>query len=166
MKLTGPARYRVSILPSSEGRPFEITDDNGKPNFTAPATSSFPKLYIVTARGEAAPIYVGITRQSIRTRLRLGWTAKGQSGYYGYRWRRDHKEVALDVWCDTDPEEQKSLLDVETIEAEIVFLIRQKRGQWPSHQTEIHFHPSRPYHRKAAEAIVNRYLRSKKLAAG
>jgi hypothetical protein len=57
------------------------------------------------------------------------------------------------------------MLNVETIEAEIVFLIRQ-RGQWPSHQTEIHFHPSRPYHRKAAEAIVNRYLRSKKLAAG
>jgi hypothetical protein len=100
----------------------------------------------------------------MRTRLRLGCTADGKGGYYGYAWRKVHPEVALDVWCDTDPEQERSLSNVETIEAEIVFLIRQKTGKWPSYQTEIHFHLSRPHHRKIAEAIVNRYLKSKKLA--
>jgi hypothetical protein len=94
----------------------------------------------------------------MRTRLRFGWTAKGESGYYGYRWRHHFEEVVLDLWCDTAPEKQNPMLDVETIEAEVVFLIR-KMGQWPLYQTEIHFHSSRPDHRVAAKAIVSRYLK-------
>lgn len=157
MELTGPFRYRVSILPPTSGALFEITDDQGKSKFTVPATSSLPKIYIVTAKGEEAPIYVGVTKQSIRTRLRLGWTATGQSGYHGYHWRHYYTEVALDLWCDVSPQEQIPMLDVETIEAEVVFLIRQM-GQWPLHQTEIHFHPSDSRHRDAAKAIVKRYF--------
>jgi hypothetical protein len=52
MELTGPISYRVSIRPSSDGGLFQITDDNGNPNFTTPATSSLPKLYVVTAKAE------------------------------------------------------------------------------------------------------------------
>jgi hypothetical protein len=38
----------------------------------------------------------------------------------------------------------------------VVFLIRQG-GQWPAHQTEIHFHPSDAVHREAAASIMARY---------
>ena len=34
-----------------------------------------------------------------------------------------------------------------------MFLIR-SAGQWPAHQTEIHFHPSTPAHRDAAQAVL------------
>jgi hypothetical protein len=165
MKLTRPVRYHVSIVPGSKGRLFRIKDGAGKPKFSKPATSNLPKLYTVTVEGQEAPIYVGITKQSMRTRLRLGCTADGKGGYYGYAWRHKHKQVVLDVWCDSAPYKRNPMRNVETIEAEVVFLVRQI-GQWPSQQTEIHFHPSKPYHRKAAEAIVNRYLKSKKIAAG
>jgi hypothetical protein len=158
LKLAGPVRYHVSIVPGSDGKLFQIKDGDGKPKFSKPATSNLPKLYIVTVEGHKAPIYVGITKQSMRTRLRLGCTADGRTGYHGYAWRHVHPEVALDLWCNTDPDAQKSWRDIETVEGEIVFLIRQMGGQWPSNQTEIHFRPSEPYQREAAETIVNRYL--------
>ncbi|WP_224785366.1 hypothetical protein [Pandoraea pnomenusa] len=47
-------------------------------------------------------------------------------------------------------------MDIETIEAEVVYLIRQA-GQWPKFQTEIHFHPSSAYHREWASTIAKRY---------
>ena len=155
MKLEGPVRYRIAILP--EPGLFEITDTNGNIKLPAQTRSSLPKLYVVTA--DEAPIYVGVTRQSIRSRLRFGFTAKGEHGYHGYRWRHCYNDVTLDLWCHIDPPEKDKLLDVETIEAEVVFLIRQK-GQWPPYQTEIHFHPSTPDHRRTAEAIVRWYLQS------
>ena len=46
--------------------------------------------------------------------------------------------------------------DIETVEAEVVYLIR-SAGQWPEFQTEIHFHPSTPVHRKVAEEIMQHY---------
>ena len=49
---------------------------------------------------------------------------------------------------------------IETVEAEVVFLIRQEYGQWPEHQTEIHFHKSNDIHRKAAEDIINFYRKA------
>ncbi len=47
--------------------------------------------------------------------------------------------------------------DIETVEAEVVFLIRQRTDQWPKYQTEIHFHQSNNAHRAAAQAILNHY---------
>ena len=61
----------------------------------------------------------------------------------------------MDVWCHEDAPEQ-STLDIETIEAEVVFLIR-GAGQWPLHQTEIHFHPSTQLQRDMAAAIMAHY---------
>jgi hypothetical protein len=43
--------------------------------------------------------------------------------------------------------------ELETVEAEVVFLIR-CAGQWPRGQTEIHFHPSEKEHRDLAAKIV------------
>jgi hypothetical protein len=102
------------------------------------------------------PIYVGVTRQPIRNRLRFGWSASGKGGYYGYAWRHGLNEAILDVWCHEDAPADKPALDIETVEAEVVFLIRCS-GQWPMYQTEIHFHPSTQIHRDIAARIMSRY---------
>jgi len=111
-------------------------------------------LYIVSR--DNWPIYVGVTVQKMRTRLRLGFTATGASGYHGYAWRKSFKDAVLDVWCPTLPSGLITPVDAETIEAEIVFLIRQS-GQWPMYQTEIHFHESHVEHRRIAAEIVSYY---------
>jgi hypothetical protein len=123
----------------------------GTPKFSGIATSKKPKLYIVSF--DEKPIYVGVTKQSIRTRLRLGWNANGDSGYYGYAWRHDLKEADIDVWSHDDAPEENPALDMETVEAEVVFLIR-SAGQWPQYQTEIHFHSSTRKHRDIAPTSI------------
>jgi hypothetical protein len=112
-----------------------------------------PKLYIASTDNK--PIYVGITKQSIRNRLRLGWNAKGDSGYYGYAWRHGRTTAVLDVWCHSDAIERNER-DTETVEAEVVYLIR-AAGQWPAFQTEIHFYPSSLRHRGVAAEIMSQY---------
>jgi hypothetical protein len=46
--------------------------------------------------------------------------------------------------------------DIETVEAEVVYLIR-AAGQWPAFQTEIHFYPSSARHREVAAQIMSHY---------
>ena len=153
MKIVGPDRYRLKF----DARSFSIECPGGTAKFSGFATSSKPKLYIVSV--DEIPIYVGVTKQSLRTRLRLGWNADGSSGYRGYAWRRVMSEAVLDVWCHEDHLQGSDCLDIETVEAEVVFLIR-CAGQWPLHQTEIHFHPSSDEHRNAAKAIFSTYTLS------
>jgi hypothetical protein len=117
------------------------------------ATSNLPKLYIASIDNK--PIYVGITKQRIRNRLRFGWKAKGDAGYYGYAWRHGHTTAVLDVWCHINAMERNER-DIETVEAEVVYLIR-AAGQWPAFQTEIHFYPSSPRHREVAADIMSHY---------
>ncbi len=105
-----------------------------------------PKIYIV--KNLSNIIYVGITSQSMKSRLRYGFKAKGKHGYHGYAWK-NLKEVNLLVWCFPGREPK----EVEGIEAEIVYLIRNRTGQWPEHQTEIHFHKTTEEDRSIAEAI-------------
>lgn len=62
----------------------------------------------------------------------------------------------MDIWCHEDAPQERADRDVETIEAEVVFLIRQAR-QWPRFQTEIHFHESNDEHRRIAAKIASRY---------
>jgi hypothetical protein len=62
--------------------------------------------------------------------------------------------ASLFVWyadADEGPASQRVL---ETIEAEIVFAIRQS-GQWPAFQTEIHFYPSTKAHRRLAASVLD-----------
>jgi hypothetical protein len=58
----------------------------------------------------------------------------------------------LDIWCHEDAPSGSDDRDIETVEAEVVFLARQA-GQWPEGQTEIHFHPSTEEHRAVAASI-------------
>lgn len=153
MRISEPERYKLSFDAAS----FAVQCQKGTPKFSGIATLKKPKLYIVSV--DEKPIYVGVTRQPLRNRLRLGWNANGESGYYGYAWRHHLKEANIDIWCHEDAPEEKPVLDIETIEAEVVFLIR-SAGQWPLHQTEIHFHPSTPAHRAIAAKIMGRYALS------
>jgi hypothetical protein len=149
MRIEGPERYQLTFTPEA----FTVLCAKGTDKFSGLATSDLPKLYVVSIDNK--PIYVGMTKQSIRSRLRLGWNAKGDSGYYGYAWRRGQSPAALDVWCHMDAIDRKER-DIETVEAEVVYLIR-AAGQWPAFQTEIHFYPSSPRHRVVAAEIMSHY---------
>ena len=145
MKLVGPERYKLSF----DQKAFTVACSKGTPKFSRLTCSKVPKLYIVSVDGK--PVYVGITKQAMRTRLRFGFTAVGRGGYHGYAWRNQYREATLDIWAQVEATD-RGMLDIETVEAEVVFLAR-CAGQWPECQTEIHFHPSLPAHRNAADAI-------------
>ena len=149
MRVSGPDRYVLTITPTS----FAVECSRGTPRFSGIAASRKPKLYVVSV--DESPIYVGITKQPLRNRLRFGWSADGRHGYHGYAWRHHHEKALMDVWCHDDAPGEISV-DVETVEAEVVFLIR-SAGQWPLHQTEIHFHPSTQVHRDVAARIMSHY---------
>jgi hypothetical protein len=152
MKISGPDRYSLTF----DAKAFQVCCPLGSPNFSGKSRSKLPKLYIISV--EERPIYVGVTKQEMRSRLRLGWSADGSSGYYGYAWRHSLKQAMLDIYYHEDPPAENIMLPIETVEAEIVYLIREA-GQWPQFQTEIHFHPSNAEHRKVAADIFSRYRR-------
>ena len=145
--LDGPDRFELEFDATS----CAVVHANGAKTFTGRAASSWPKLYVVVAAGK--PVYVGITRQSIRSRLRLGWKADGASGYYGYEWRHPLKTASLFVWYAEADLGDASQRELETVEAEIVFAIR-SAGQWPQFQTEIHFYESNESHRRFASDVL------------
>jgi hypothetical protein len=145
MKMVGPERLALEF----DSDRFDILTP-----LSAMAASRCPKLYIASANEK--PLYVGVTIQNIRKRLYQGWNARGANGYHGYAWRHGLQAASLDVWFHENPLAQAGHIDIETVEAEVVFLIR-RAGQWPQSQTEIHFHPSAARHRRAAAAIASRY---------
>ncbi len=108
-----------------------------------------PKLYMVTT--EKKIVYVGVAKQPLASRLRYGFSATGRSGYYGYHWAKEDGRYAVHCWRFPDDTKME---DLETIEAEAVFVLRRSYGQWPKHQTEIHFHQSETWHRQKAAQLV------------
>jgi len=145
MELAGPDSFELVF----DHEKFQVRPDSGLGQFTPRACSKIPKLYVVAAADQL--IYVGVTKQPIRNRLRLGWQAKGETGYYGYAWRHALTSATLHVWYHENAKDRSSR-DVETVEAEVAFLVR-TAGQWPLHQTEIHFYPSSEIHRTHAKRI-------------
>lgn len=153
LKIVGPERYELAVSP--EG--YTVRCGQGTDRFSGLASRLIPKLYVVSV--DEWPVYVGITSRRMSERLRYGWRAKGEHGYHGYRWRHSITEAKVDIWGQEEPARVKGeILDIEVIEAEVVFLIRQL-GQWPMYQTEIHFHQSSEEHRNWAAAIIGRYGR-------
>lgn len=150
MNIVGPERYELTYDEHS----FAVHCKDNTPKFSGIAASKMPKLYIASIND--VPVYVGITKRRMSERLRYGWNVTGQHGYHGYVWRRTGTNAVLHVWGDEDQALERDHLDLETVEAEIVYLIR-VNGQWPQFQTEIHFHPSTPEHRKAAEGIFSMF---------
>jgi len=117
--------------------------------YVTPATKDISKIYIV--RHSQKIIYIGTTKQSISKRMRDGFTAKGEKGYYGYQWR-GLKEVDLIVWFFA----KKDNGFIEAVEAEIAYLVRKNTNKWPEHQTEIHFNNSNDNAEKIAKQIYNK----------
>jgi hypothetical protein len=153
MEVKNYQRYRIIL----KDKKIESIEMNGKKvkGFLQPVTKKkIPKLYVVKSKSEV--IYVGVTSQSIRNRLRYGLTAQGEGGYYGYLWK-DLSEFEILIW--SFPEE-KSLDRIEAVEAELVFLFRQHKGKWPKYlRMEIHFHDASEDERKTAEAIFKELSR-------
>lgn len=108
-----------------------------------------PKLYVVVAGGRV--VYVGVARQTMSSRLRNGFTATANTGTTDTLTGTSTSAPACT--CGGAHEDAGDCLLVETVEAEVVFLARHLSGQWPSGQTEIHFHPSSAAHRKASAAV-------------
>lgn len=148
MTLDGPYTYTIGL--GNGG--YSITAINGEPHFTFPATSHKPKLYLLFQ--DSTFIYVGVTKQPLGTRIRMGMNADGKNGYHGYAWKHLDGDLTMQVWCLHSDEKFDASTELETIEAEIVHLFRSTSGQWPSHQTEIHFHASSDFHRRAARSIL------------
>ena len=151
MKLLGPDRFDLTF----DARDFQIASTSRETRFSGRSAGRTPKLYVMSAKGR--PFYVGVTTQPMRTRLRLGFTADGSSGYHGYKWRHVLRRAALEIWYHPGPESDTAIRDLETIEAETVFLLRSRLNQWPQYQTEIHFYRSTPSHRRAAAAVLRHF---------
>lgn len=148
MGLSKHNSYKIGI---SKGKCHCVEVNGQKENgFVLPdVADNIPKLYVVKHDSEI--YYVGITRQDIRKRLRTGFSAKGEHGYYGYKWK-DLDQAGLLVW--TFPHNR--IESVEAIEAEVVFLIRQQTGHWPKYQMEIHFHHgASDEEKRVAESVLN-----------
>lgn len=146
--------YSISIEGKKEARKigkFEKENEKGEMkkvrNFEKPVTESrLYKIYLV--RDKLSVVYVGVTSQSIATRLRYGLSPKGKNGYHGYKWKHLNK-VDLFIFCFN----KRNTEEIETIEAEIVYLIRNRTESWPKYQTEIHFHNLTKKEKKAARLI-------------
>ena len=96
-------------------------------------------------------VYVGMTMQPMATRLRQGMTADGKNGYHGYAWGKADGTYRLDIWQGMDHSKKQ----LEAVEAECVYLYRERTSRWPKYQTEIHFNNSYRYSRTIAGQILD-----------
>lgn len=125
---------------------FDLNTSKELKTFYKPLTENKYKLYILKKNKEF--LYIGITRQSLRSRLHSGFNAKGKNGYHGYKWK-DLKSVKLFVWSF----ENYTEIQLENIEAELVYLVRKETNNWPLYQNEIHFNNKFEQGKKTAEKI-------------
>jgi hypothetical protein len=58
------------------------------------------------------------------------------------------------VWAFPGESGKPFLRELETVEAEFAYLIREKTGQWPLSQTEIHFYQPTAAQLKAVARMV------------
>ena len=146
-------RYKIRIIDSA----CHCIEVNGQQttHFIAPDTKpGIQKLYVVKDGKDIC--YVGITSQTMSSRLRTGFIDEGHYGYHGYKWKDKLKRAELLVWAFPNREKDS----VEAIEGEIVYLIRNWTGRWPKYQMEIHFHPDASNKEKGiAETLANTCLR-------
>jgi Uri superfamily endonuclease len=152
MRLDGPYSYIISLNNGA----YSVSSEKGEPHFTDPATSRKPKLYLLFR--DSVFIYIGVTKQPLGTRIRMGMQADGKHGYHGYAWKSLKGQLSLKVWCLEAEKECDVSKELETIEAEVVHLFRTVSGQWPSCQTEIHFHESEDFHRSAARQVLGEHV--------
>ncbi len=135
--------YQLGI---KKGKIKSVLSSDGTDHFVAPVTKKSKKIYLIGKDGVIH--YVGITTQPIRSRLRGGENPNHATGYHGYKWLKESGKHCLVIWIFEDD------MDIEAIEAEIVYYFRKQNDQWPRHQTEIHFHSTSVPERKLAKKIL------------
>jgi hypothetical protein len=131
--------------------------DGKESTFKTPVTQKLrPKIYVL--KYEGAIVYIGYASQSIGTRLGQGMRAAGLNGYHGYKWKQvDKLELYVFVF-DQQLQGSKHKEDTpyinlaEAVEAELVYLVREKTGKWPEFQNEIHFNNTELENAKAIAA--------------
>jgi len=120
------------------------------------------KLYVV--KDNATILYVGIAKQTIKARFQgsfRAYTIKSvkeipeYNGYSGYKWIKEYinTDKILDLYI-IRLNEINDKEKCEAIEAELVFLIRQTKSQWPLYQNEIHFHEKHPEAKEIAIKLL------------
>lgn len=137
---------------------FNLTIENGKlickderlnskdPILAKYNSSELAKLYLI--KDSDFYQYVGTTFQPIKKRLNQGMNANGSYGYHGYKWKTK-SEIELFVWTFEGIDKTQ----IENIEAELVYFIREKYGKWVQSQNEIHFNNEFPFGRVLAREI-------------
>jgi len=142
-------RYELKVSKTD----YKCISVNGKTidHFITPDTKAgIQKLYVLKSGNEI--YYIGVTSLSMSSRLRIGYRAKGEQGYHGYKWIGKISRAELLVWCFTESDRSPA----EAIEGELVYLVRNRTGKWPTYQMEIHFHPdASDKEKRIAETLVN-----------
>lgn len=166
MTYTGPYVYTLMLSGAENKRVIskKICGDRVS-NFKAPVTHErTPKIYVLQHKEQI--VYVGYASQSIGTRLGQGMRAAGLKGNHGYKWKQvDELELYVFVFDhhlkgSKHKEDQAFVYLGEAVEAELVYLIRQKTGKWPEFQNEIHFNNSE--REKAKEIASQLYTKIRK----
>jgi len=137
--------YRIKVKSNDIS---SVLAKDGTSHFVSPVTKKGNKIYILGKNGLIH--YVGITKQSMASRLRYGVKPAHKSGYHGYKWLKENGDHCLVIWTFNND------VDIEALEAEIVHFFRKQYDQWPKHQTEIHFHPTTKEERTMAKTILKK----------
>lgn len=125
---------------------FDLKELKPIKSFPSSLNQNTFKLYIITVKEKI--VYVGVTKRAIRSRLYTGLKADGKHGYHGYKWKISSEgKIHLIALSHLDKNQ------MENIEAEFVYLVRQKSGRWPLFQNEIHFNNLYPKGKEFAELI-------------
>ncbi len=147
-------KYEPYTIRLKSGKIASIEADGHIINKFSPPASSNGQLKLYVIKSGAEVIYAGITSQSLRARLRWGFHANGEQGYYGYKWK-NLNIVEMLVWYFPGAK----LSSIEPVEAELAYLVRHRTGNWPKYQMEIHFHQSSKRDKELAEAIYTECMK-------
>ena len=129
--------YKYTLKVKSNEIVSVLAEDKKTEHFIFPVTQKGKKIYLVGKNGFIH--YVGMTKQPIGFRIR-------RNRYY--KWLKENGDHYL-VICLF-----KNDINIEAIEAEIVYFFRQKYNRWPKYQTEIHFHSTSKSERTLAKRIL------------
>lgn len=149
MNIVSLNRYEIKVSKTD----YKCISVNGKTtdHFITPDTKAgIQKLYVLKNGNEI--YYIGVTSLSMSSRLRIGYRARGEQGYHGYKWIGKISRAELLVWCFNEGNRSHA----EAIEGELVYLVRNRTGRWPTFQMEIHFHSdASDKEKQIAETLVN-----------
>ncbi|MBL7789350.1 MAG: GIY-YIG nuclease family protein [Chitinophagales bacterium] len=133
---------------------LDLVKGTNNTKFYEPLTNNRYKVYIIKSKDKV--LYIGATKSSIRRRLYEGLRAKGVGGYSGYKWK-NYSSVILFVYTFNNLVK----LEAESIEAELVYLFREKTGYWPECQNEIHFNNEYSNGKLIAKKIYDQISKTK-----